>query len=370
MRAMRIMDSGLLTTIQDLGRYGYQRYGVSVSGAMDEYSVKIANKLVGNSYNEAVLETTLKGVNIEFMNDCVFAITGGECDVTLNGKPIDTWRSYRAEYGDIIKMGICKEGMRNYLAFSGGIDVPLVMNSRSTDIRAGIGGNNGKKIMTHDILHISNHDASKIPLKKFNEKYKETYQNRIEIRVVLGQQSDYFTGKSIKNFFESSYVITKDSDRMGMRLSGKEISCKDGVDIISDGMTFGAIQIAGNGQPIIMMADRQTTGGYVKLGNVASADFHKLAQALQKTRIRFVPITLDEAIKSLKEMEMIIASEYSYEEIEETHEATTVVPIRNTKIPKQLIQGTSALNREKVVKYDMVINGEKFIVEIEKYKKI
>ncbi|MDR3259513.1 MAG: biotin-dependent carboxyltransferase family protein, partial [Fusobacteriaceae bacterium] len=193
MRAIRIMDSGLFTTIQDLGRYGYQRYGVSVSGAMDEFSVKIANKLVGNSHNEAVLETTLKGVNIEFLSDCVFAITGGECDITLNGNIIDTWRSYRAKSGDIIKMGICKEGMRNYLAFSGGIDVPTVMNSRSTDIRAGIGGINGKKIMTHDILHLSNHNSSRIPLKKFNEKYRQTYQNKIEIRVVLGQQADYFT---------------------------------------------------------------------------------------------------------------------------------------------------------------------------------
>ncbi|MDR3259494.1 MAG: hypothetical protein LBT51_07810, partial [Fusobacteriaceae bacterium] len=176
------------------------------------------------------------------------------------------------------------------------------------------------------------------------------------------------TEKSIKNFFESSYVITKDSDRMGMRLSGREISCKNGVDIISDGMTFGAIQIAGNGQPIIMMADRQTTGGYVKLGNVVSADFHKLAQALQKTKIRFIPITLDDAIKSLKEMEMIIASEYSYEVIQEIRATIAIGPERDIKIPKQLVHGISALKRDQAIKYNIVIDGKNFIVEIEKGK--
>ncbi len=313
MEVLKILDAGLLTTVQDLGRYGYQRYGVSASGVMDEFSAKVANILAGNDIKEAVLETTLKGVSIEFLADCVFAVTGAECETVLNDKKINLWKSYKAVKGDILKMGICKAGLRNYIAFAGGIDVPVVMNSRSTNLKAKIGGFNGRKLAKGDILFVNKNDF--VPLMSFEKKYIPTYTKEIQVGVILGQQEDHFTEKGINTFFNEIYNVTQESDRMGIRLtsvSGNTIEHKSGADIISDGITFGAIQIPGSGQPIVMMADRQTTGGYTKIGNVISSDLTKLAQAVPGTKVKFVKYELPQAIDALYKMNYIINNEASY----------------------------------------------------------
>lgn len=313
METIKILDAGLLTTVQDLGRYGFQRYGVSASGVMDEYSAKIANKLVGNKVGEAVLETTLKGVQIEFLQNTAVAITGGNCDVTLNGTKIELWQSYLVNRGDILKMGICRSGLRNYLAFSGGIDVPIIMNSKSTNLKAKVGGFNGRKLMTGDVLSVGV-GSLEVPL-TLNKHYIPTYSKDIKVGVILGQQDDHFTEAGIKTFLNETYTVTQESDRMGIRLSsvsGATIEHKNGADIISDGITFGAIQVPGSGQPIVMMADRQTTGGYTKIGNVISSDLAKLAQATPGTKVKFVEYTLEQAVQTIKNNDIIINNQNSY----------------------------------------------------------
>ena len=313
METIKILDAGLLTTVQDLGRYGFQRYGVSASGVMDEYSAKIANKLVGNKVGEAVLETTLKGVQIEFLQNTAVAITGGNCDVTLNGTKIELWQSYLVNRGDILKMGICRSGLRNYLAFSGGIDVPIIMNSKSTNLKAKVGGFNGRKLMAGDILSVGV-GSLETPL-TLNKHYIPTYSKDIKVGVILGQQDDHFTEAGIKTFLNETYTVTQESDRMGIRLSsvsGATIEHKNGADIISDGITFGAIQVPGSGQPIVMMADRQTTGGYTKIGNVISSDLAKLAQATPGTKVKFVEYTLEQAVQTIKNNDIIINNQNSY----------------------------------------------------------
>lgn len=313
METIKILDAGLLTTVQDLGRYGFQRYGVSASGVMDEYSAKVANKLVGNKEGEAVLETTLKGVQIEFLQNTAFAVTGGNCDVTLNGSKIELWQSYLVNKGDILKMGICKSGLRNYLAFAGGIDVPVVMNSKSTNLKAKVGGFNGRKLMTRDVLSVGV-GSLEAPL-TLNKHYIPTYSKDIKVGVILGQQDDHFTEAGIKTFLNETYTVTQESDRMGIRLSsvsGATIEHKNGADIISDGITFGAIQVPGSGQPIVMMADRQTTGGYTKIGNVISSDLAKLAQATPGTKVKFVEYTLEQAVQAIKNNDIIINNQNSY----------------------------------------------------------
>lgn len=313
METIKILDAGLLTTVQDLGRYGFQRYGVSASGVMDEYSAKIANKLVGNKVGEAVLETTLKGVQIEFLQNTAVAITGGNCDVTLNGTKIELWQSYLVNRGDILKMGICRSGLRNYLAFAGGIDVPIIMNSKSTNLKAKVGGFNGRKLMTGDVLSVGV-GSLEAPL-TLNKHYIPTYSKDIKVGVILGQQDDHFTEAGIKTFLNETYTVTQESDRMGIRLSsvsGATIEHKNGADIISDGITFGAIQVPGSGQPIVMMADRQTTGGYTKIGNVISSDLAKLAQATPGTKVKFVEYTLEQAVQTIKNNDIIINNQNSY----------------------------------------------------------
>ena len=313
METIKILDAGLLTTVQDLGRYGFQRYGVSASGVMDEYSAKIANKLVGNKVGEAVLETTLKGVQIEFLQNTAVAITGGNCDVTLNGTKIELWQSYLVNRGDILKMGICRSGLRNYLAFAGGIDVPVIMNSKSTNLKAKVGGFNGRKLMAGDILSVGV-GSLETPL-TLNKHYIPTYSKDIKVGVILGQQDDHFTEAGIKTFLNETYTVTQESDRMGIRLSsvsGATIEHKNGADIISDGITFGAIQVPGSGQPIVMMADRQTTGGYTKIGNVISSDLAKLAQATPGTKVKFVEYTLEQAVQAIKNNDIIINTQNSY----------------------------------------------------------
>ncbi|MCF2612490.1 MULTISPECIES: biotin-dependent carboxyltransferase family protein [Fusobacterium] len=313
METIKILDAGLLTTVQDLGRYGFQRYGVSASGVMDEYSAKIANKLVGNKVGEAVLETTLKGVQIEFLQNTAVAITGGNCDVTLNGAKIELWQSYLVNRGDILKMGICRSGLRNYLAFAGGIDVPIIMNSKSTNLKAKVGGFNGRKLMTGDVLSVGV-GSLEAPL-TLNKHYIPTYSKDIKVGVILGQQDDHFTEAGIKTFLNETYTVTQESDRMGIRLSsvsGATIEHKNGADIISDGITFGAIQVPGSGQPIVMMADRQTTGGYTKIGNVISSDLAKLAQATPGTKVKFVEYTLEQAVQAIKNNDIIINNQNSY----------------------------------------------------------
>jgi len=274
----KVIDAGFMTTVQDLGRYGYQQYGVSVSGAMDHVAARISNILVGNDENEGLLEATMIGPKIEFLDDAVIAITGGDLQPTINGVHTDLNTSIAVNKGDILTYKGMKKGLRSYIAFAGGIDVPVVMGSKSTFLKAQIGGYEGRALKAGDILK-TGIVHSKVSGREIAGNFYDYGSGIVELRVVLGPQDDDFTEGGIETFFNSEFHVTNNCDRMGYTLAGEKVSHKDGADIISDGISMGAVQVPSSGIPIIMMADRQTTGGYTKIANVITADLPKLAQA-------------------------------------------------------------------------------------------
>lgn len=310
MGKINILNQGLLTLIQDTGRYGYQQFGVPVSGVMDSFAHRIGNILVDNDETEAVLEVTMMGPQIVFQSDEVIAITGGDLSPMINGTAAQMWKSIHVKEGDRLSFGGMKKGCRSYIAFAGGIDVPEIMGSKSTYMKAKIGGFEGRPLKTGDVLNIGvpKKDYYQVKDRVVPSKYIPQYDNTSEVRVVLGPQDECFTQKGIETFLGSEYTVTNECDRMGFRLDGNEIEHVDGGDIISDGIAFGAIQIPGHGKPIIMMADRQTTGGYTKIANVISIDLFKIAQSKPGDKIIFKIVTIEEAHRLLREYETRIAN--------------------------------------------------------------
>ena len=285
---------GMLTTVQDLGRIGYQRYGMPVCGAMDRYAMELANILVGNPRDEAVVEATVMGPTIVFGEPEIFAITGGDFGPTLNGQPVENDRAYLAEAGDILSLPLAKRGARAYIAFAGGLDIEEVMGSRSTFLKGGVGGLDGRAVRDGDEIGLKAPCDSLPDLEErfVPEKLLPALQDHVTVRFTYGPQDDLFSAAGKQTFTSSEYALSDKSDRMGFRMDGPAVERAAGSDgnIISDGICFGAIQIT-NGQPIVMMADRQTTGGYPKLGCVISADLPLLAQLKAGDKVRFRPVS-------------------------------------------------------------------------------
>lgn len=306
---IEILKSGLQTTVQDGGRHGYQAYGVPVCGAMDWYALAMANILAGNDWNEAALEICALGPTISFHSDAVFALAGAEFSATLNGEALSSNGAFLAHKGDVLEMGACKNGFRGYLAVSGGFDLPVVIESRSTCLSAGFGGFQGRILKAGDQITLR---APQIWLRGLTERQvMRQYRSDDAVRVILGPQKEAFSRDGIEAFFTSEYRLGNQCDRMGCRLEGATIQLKDGVspNIISDGVVMGSIQVP-NGQPIIMMADRQTTGGYVKLGTVITADLPLMAQKRPGDIVRFRCVTVQQgqlarrdAMRSLKNLQ-------------------------------------------------------------------
>lgn len=298
----KVVDAGFITTVQDLGRYGYQQYGVSVSGAMDHVAAKLANILVGNDVNEGLLETTMTGPKIEFLDDTVIAITGGDMQPEIKGVYINLNKSIAVYKGDILTFKGIKKGLRSYIAFAGGIDVPVVMGSKSTFMKAQIGGYEGRALKSGDIIKTGITD-NVLSGREIEENFYDYGNGKVELRVVLGPQEDAFTNEGIETFFNSEFHVTNNCDRMGYTLEGENIEHKDGADIISDGISIGAIQVPNSGNLIIMMADRQTTGGYTKIANIITVDLPKAAQAKPGDVIVFKRSSLEEAHMLIKDLE-------------------------------------------------------------------
>lgn len=304
MTTMTVRSSGPLSTVQDAGRFGYMSTGFSPGGAMDSYSMRIANLLVGNRPEEGVIEMTMMGMTVTFDGDAVLALTGADMQPFLNEEeePLPMYTAFQVHKGDVLKMGAAMSGMRSYLAVSGGFKLPFVMGSLSTNLKCGLGGFEGRKLKAGDVLPLR--ETITLPLVGSRKTQPENnYRRDITVRVVLGPQDDYFTNKGIETFLGTAYTVSGQSDRMGVRLEGAKIENKNGVDIISDGIATGAVQIPASGTPIIMMADRQTTGGYAKIATVISADLKKMAQAAPGTTVRFEAVTEKEAVRLKKQEE-------------------------------------------------------------------
>lgn len=288
---IEIVKPGLQTTVQDGGRRGFQAYGVPVCGAMDWQALALANILAGNSWEEATLEICALGPTITFDEDGVFALAGADFSATLNGQPLEPNGAFLAHKGDVLEMGACKGGFRAYLAVSGGFDLPLIMESRSTCLSAGFGGFQGRTLKTGDKIGLR---APQLWMRGLpDRKTVWKYDPETPIRVVLGPQNEAFSQQGLDMFFSSEYRFGAQCDRMGCRLEGTKITLNEDAspNIISDGVVMGSIQVP-NGQPIVMMADRQTTGGYVKLGTVISADLPLMAQKRPGDIVRFNCVTV------------------------------------------------------------------------------
>lgn len=238
--SITILNPGMLTSVQDLGRIGYQQYGVSVSGVMDPRSASIANILVGNDEGEAVLECTMMGPHIRFDAPNIIAITGGDLGATLDGQRIDTYRAIPVNAGQTLRFTMLRTGCRAFVAFAGGLDIPVVMGSRSTNMKAKIGGYQGRKLQKDDVIGFR---APKTDLKNLGLRHTSPeFMPRAEykLRIVLGPQDDAFTERGITTFLSSVYTLTPEFDRMGCRLDGELIEHVKSGDIISDGIAFGA----------------------------------------------------------------------------------------------------------------------------------
>ena len=294
---IRILKGGMLTTVQDLGRTGYQSQGFSVAGVMDVRAFKIANLLLDNPENEAVLEFTLIGPTLEFTSATIIAITGGDFQPKINGDPAPMYTAIYVNKGDILKFASARTGSRGYIAFSSYLDIPVVMGSRCTNMKSKIGGFKGRKLEAGDYIGFRI-KRRYLPFFLSRKLEPDDYdQDEATVRVIMGPQDAVFSRQGIETFLSNEYTVTSDFDRMGCRLEGAFIAPKETSDIISDGIAFGSIQVPSHGKPITLLSDRQTTGGYAKIATVISVDIPKIVQRKTDHKIQFQAITVEEAQK-------------------------------------------------------------------------
>ncbi len=289
---IEVLHPGFLASIQDTGRYGYRKYGVAVSGAMDGFALRVANLLVGNPENAAGIEVTLGyGFKMRAATELWIAITGGDLTPQINKTPIPMWTPLEMRKDDILTFRVQKSGFRAYVAVGGGIESPLVMNSYSPMI-----GTSGGILKPGDRLNLHTPPLPpRIRLPVLPAGYVPKYESRIRLSVIFGPQEDFFTSESLKLFLHSEYTITPQSNRQGYRLEGPRLSHTKTYDVISEAVWPGAVQVPGDGLPIILCADAQTTGGYPKIASVISADVDKLGQAKPSDKISFHSVSIEEA---------------------------------------------------------------------------
>lgn len=300
-----VVHPGILSSIQDNGRIGYRAFGMPVSSVMDRYASTMANILTGNGRGAAVVEMTLRGGRFSFPHEAYVAICGADMQARLNGKKIRNWSGFYVPAGSELAFGFALTGCRAYLAISGGILVPQVMGSRSTYLRAGIGGYKGRALQAGDVLEIARVEDLPFRSNELAHSAVPTYGNNLSLRVILGPQDDLFTEGAVATFLNSDYTVSPRNDRMGYLLEGESITHKGGPDIVSDALCPGAIQVPGSGMPIVMMADCQTTGGYAKIATVIGPDLAMLAQAKAGDRVRFVACSDAEAVAArISELEL------------------------------------------------------------------
>ncbi|SDF10893.1 antagonist of KipI [Paenibacillus sp. cl6col] len=300
---IRVKSAGMLTTVQDLGRFGLQKYGVLTSGAMDGVALRLANLLAGNEEGAAALEITLLGPQLIFEKGAVIALAGGNLSPSIDGMSIPLWRPVYVPAGSTLQFGRTVSGCRTYLAISGGLSVPEAMGSRSTYLRAGIGGLHGRALEAGDVLEMG--EAAE----PFNLCSLETivmpwgasfairpaYKENPVLRVVRGPEFDTFSEESKHRLWTEPFRVTTQSDRMGYRLADVPLTVAEPVDMISSAVSTGTIQVPPEGNPIVLLADRQTVGGYPRIAHVISVDLPLIAQVRPGGYIRFAEVTQEEA---------------------------------------------------------------------------
>ncbi len=315
---IHVRRGGLSTTIQDLGRFHTRHLGVAVGGAMDRVSHELANRLVGNQPNAATLEMTLSGDELEWTFDAVIAITGADMSpiATLRGEAIErrvpTHRPVRIPRGTTIRFQTARRGCRCYLAIAGGFNVPSVLGSRSTLIRAEFGGQHGRKLQQGDRLSVaeSDHVQLETPVAPSDIEFPSWFVRPLDlpsgrndaecsVRIVTGSHHQHLSDESKQLFLNSPFVVSAASDRMGYRLTGAALTLNQSVEMQSEGTTVGTIQLPPDGHPIVLMSDSAPTGGYPRIAHVISADHAIMAQLRPGQKVRFGLVTLNDARMAL-----------------------------------------------------------------------
>lgn len=303
--ALEVLVPGPLTTVQDLGRFGFGRYGVAQSGALDAFSLRIGNLLVGNPEGEAVIEITLMGFRARALTDLAVAVTGGDLQPHVNDRPVRTWSSHLLHEGDLLSFKRLENGCRAYLALGGGILLPPVLESKSTNLSSGFGGLQGRPLRKGDVLSSGSPQrfleaAGRVSDPEILPRYGRDWT----LRVILGPQDEDFLPDVRQNFLSSSFQVSTHSDRTGIRLKGPQIQRRAGLSesIISEGVVPGTIQVPGDGQPIIILGET-VTGGYRKIATVITADLPLLGQMKPGDSVCFRIVKVEEAVRILLERE-------------------------------------------------------------------
>jgi antagonist of KipI len=301
--SLKVIESSGIATIQDSGRRGWKRFGVPASGPMDAFAFRAANKLAGNPVNCAAIEIGMGDVIFQALQDCVIAVTGVGYSLSIFAWNFPLWSSFFVRGGWQIQLNKIEPGMWAYLAVTGGIQTPPILDSRSANLRGHFGGLDGRMLQAGDILETIPHNSYRefVP-SILSQEALLPYNDHPMIGVIMGPQERNFSTEAIDTFLSSAYSVTPSSDRMGYRLEGAALTLRNAKELVSEGMAFGSIQVPTNGKPIVMMADCPTTGGYSKIGNVISADLPLLAQCIpNKSKIRFQKTTISKAQKKYRE---------------------------------------------------------------------
>lgn len=307
MTQIQVQSPGLLTTVQDLGREGFGPLGVSPSGAADAISLRVGNRLVGNPESAAGLEMTLLGGTFTFSRAAVIALTGSDFAATLDGAPVALWTSSDVKAGQTLRVGSTRSGARCYLCVQGGIAVKPFLGSASTHLLSGLGGYQGRALRKGDVLQIGS-SAAPFQHNTIAPRALERLWPHKLLRVTPGPQSDHFPKSSCQRFYAGTYRVAEDSNRMGLRLEGSPIAQDSSGEMITEGVSLGAVQITVGGLPIILFVEQQTTGGYAKIANVISADLHSLGQLRPRDEIRFEQADWNTAHALLLEQEQLLTS--------------------------------------------------------------
>lgn len=298
MNSFKIIKAGVLSLIQDKGRFGFAHIGLTSSGVMDEYAYLWANKLLGNDKNTNVLELCFPGLSLEAQANTFISITGADLCLEINGEYKKPWQTYKINKGDILSFKKSLNGQRAYFCVKGGFILKKEFNSNSTTIKEKIGGIEGRALKKDDVLEFN---SSSFNIKqRTKEEYIPRYEKTLELRVILSYQENEFSKDEKNKFFSSIFEVSPEANRMGIKLNGEKI-IPNISGIISEGIAYGSIQIPPSGQPIILLKDRQTIGGYAKIATVFDIDCFKLSQAKAGTKITFKEILINEAQKELKD---------------------------------------------------------------------
>lgn len=322
MMSIEVIRPGLLSTVQDEGRVGYRRYGIHVGGVMDTFAARAANMLVGNTRHAAVLEMTMTGPELRIRESLLISLCGADLTATVDHQPVPLWRPVLLRAGSVLKFSQCRHGLRGYMAIAGGLSVPEVMGSRSTDLKTGLGGVKGRSLRAADVLSTGQPSIEAQAWLQRMESFAEkrghqtmasawflsereqpNYYGRPVIRVMPGKDSSQFREASLERFYTERYVVSPQSDRMGYRLQGSSLELDHPLDRLSEAVTCGTVQVPPDGKPIILMADHQTIGGYPVIAQVSRVDMPILAQTRPGTRIAFEQITHEQAQQLYTEQE-------------------------------------------------------------------